>query len=110
MKRWRAKPLGLGVPVDFLYGRFPTEAYNTGLLPGEIRNRIEVLKGGDNWKKLTARILMLVYMLGRIAPDADYHGVRARPETIADLLIFDLWGEDNVRRRVPDLAVNNFRA
>ena len=44
---------------------------------------------------------MLVYMLGRIAPEADHHGVRAQPETIADLLVVDLEGEDDLRRQVP---------
>ncbi|WP_027565284.1 BREX system P-loop protein BrxC [Bradyrhizobium sp. URHA0013] len=96
-------PLGYAVPVDFLYGRFATEAYNAGLLPSETRNRIEALKGGDDKDKLKARILMLVYMLGRIAPEADHHGVRAQPETIADLLIVNLAGDDEIRRRVPDL-------
>ncbi|WP_436637658.1 BREX system P-loop protein BrxC [Microbaculum sp. FT89] len=97
------KPLGYAVPVDFLYGRFATEAYNAGLLPGETRNRIEALNGGSDRDKLKARILMLVYMLGRIAPDADQHGVRAQPETIADLLIVNLGGEDDLRREVPEL-------
>lgn len=99
------KPLGYAVPVDFLYGRFATEAYNAGLLPGETRNRIEALKGGNDRDKLKARILMLVYMLGRIAPEADRHGVRARPETIADLLIVNLAGEDDLRREVPALLM-----
>lgn len=97
------KPLGHAVPVDFLYGRFATEAYNAGLLPGETRNRIEALKGGDATDNLKARILMLVYMLGRIASEADHHGVRAQPETIADLLIVNLEGEDDLRRQVPVL-------
>lgn len=97
------KPLGHAVPVDFLYGRFATEAYNAGLLPAETRNRIESLNGGIDRDKLKARILMLVYMLGRIAPEADHHGVRAQPETIADLLIVNLGGEDDLRRKVPEL-------
>ena len=97
------KPLGHAVPVDFLYGRFSTEAYNAGLLPGETRNRIETLRGGPETDQLKARILMLVYMLGRIAPEADQHGVRAKAETIADLLVVDLAGEDELRRKVPEL-------
>jgi hypothetical protein len=97
------KPLGHAVPVDFLYGRFATEAYNAGLLPGETRNRIEALLGGDGDDQLKARILMLVYMLQRIAPEADHHGVHAQPETIADLLIEDLAGDDDLRRKIPTL-------
>ena len=97
------KPLGHAVPADFLYGRFSTEAYNAGLLPSETRNRIETLRGGPETDQLKARILMLVYMLGRIAPEADQHGVRTKAETIADLLVVDLAGEDELRRNVPEL-------
>ena len=104
-KTYGEKPLGNAVPVDFLYGRFATEAYNAGLLPGETRNRIEGLKGGSEADQLKARILMLVYMLGRIAPEADHHGVRALPETIADLLIVDLSGDSELRQKVPALLL-----
>jgi hypothetical protein len=97
------KPLGHAVPVDFLYGRFASEAYNAGLLPSETRNRIEVLNGGTDRDKLKARVLMLVYMLGRIASEADQHGVRAQAEIIADLLIVNLGGEDDLRQKVPEL-------
>ena len=97
------KPLGHAVPVDFLYGRFSTEAYNAGLLPSETRNRIETLRGGPETDQLKARILMLVYMLGRIATEADQHGVRAKVETIADLLVVDLAGEDDLRGKAPEL-------
>ena len=97
------KPLGHAVPVDFLYGRFSTEAYNAGLLPSETRNRIETLLGGPETDQLKARVLMLVYMLGRIATEADQHGVRTKAETIADLLVVDLTGEDDLRGKVPEL-------
>jgi hypothetical protein len=102
-KTYGEKPLGHAVPVDFLYGRFATEAYNAGLLPSETRNRIEALKGGSEEDRLKARILMLVYMLGRIAPEADRHGIHSQPETIADLLTVDLTGEADLRRKVPEL-------
>lgn len=97
------KPLGHAVPVDFLYSRFADEAFNAGLLPGETRARIEKLRGGGADERLQARILMLVYMLGRIQGDVEQHGVRPRPEAIADLLIEDLAGEPDLRRRVPEL-------
>ena len=35
---------------------------------------------GPETDQLKARILMLVYMLGRIATEADQHGVRAKVE------------------------------
>lgn len=102
-KTYAGKPLGHAVPVDFLYGRFATEAFNAGLLPAEARNRIETLLAGSGDDPVKARILMLVYMLGRIAGEADLHGVHAQPEIIADLLIVDLAGEPELRRKVPAL-------
>ena len=102
-KTYADKPLGHAVPADFLYGRFATEAFNAGLLPGETRNRIESLKAGSGDDPLKARILMIIYMLGRIAGEADEHGVRATPEMIADLLTIDLSGEPELRRKVPEL-------
>lgn len=104
-RRFANRPLGHAVPADFLYGRFAEEAFNAGLLPGEARNRIEKLRGGSGDDPLKARILMLVYMLGRILGDADRHGVRPRAETIADLLIEDLAGEPELRRKVPELLL-----
>jgi hypothetical protein len=97
------KPLGHAVPADFLYGRVADEASNAGLLPSETRNRIEKLRGGTGDDPLKARIVMLVYMLGRIREGAERHGVRARAEAIADLLIEDLAGEPELRRKVPEL-------
>ncbi|WP_440658528.1 BREX system P-loop protein BrxC [Ensifer adhaerens] len=107
-KSYADKPLGHAVPVDFLYGRFSTEAYNAGLLPGETRNRIEALRGGDAKDQSKARILMLVYMLGRISGEADRHGVRATPETIADLMIVDLGGDAELRKQIPQLLQELF--
>ena len=98
-----AQKLGHAVPADFLYGRFATEAFNAGLLPAETRNRIEALRTGKGADPLKARILMLVYMLGRIAAEADSHGVRPQAETIADLLVIDLAGELELRQQVPML-------
>lgn len=102
-KSFADQPLGYTVPADFLYGRFATDAFNAGLLPSETRNQIESLKSGSGNDPLKARILMIIYMLGRISGDAEHHGVRTTPEIIADLLTVDLSGEADLRRRVPEL-------
>ncbi|MFC7538788.1 hypothetical protein ACFQU2_04035 [Siccirubricoccus deserti] len=52
---------------------------------------------------MKARILVVVYLLSRIAGDAHVHGVRATPEVIADLLVDDLSDAASVRARVPNL-------
>ena len=96
------KPLGHAVPTDFLYSRFADEAFNAGLLPGETRSRIEKLRAGTGDDPLKARVLMLVYMLGRIQGDVDFHGVRPQAETIAGLSVENLDGEPDLRRKVPE--------
>ncbi|WP_170340900.1 BREX system P-loop protein BrxC [Ruegeria arenilitoris] len=102
-KAYGDKPLGHAVPADFLYRRLSTEAYNTGLIPSETWNRIERLESSNEQDRLKARILMLVYMLGRISVNAENHGVRPQAETIADLLIVDLAADDYLRKEVPKL-------
>ena len=97
------RPLGYAVAADFLYGRFADEAFSGGALPEETRARISKLEAGDATARLKARVLMLIYMLGRIQGDADYHGVKPTAEIIADLLISDLSGDADIRRRVPEV-------
>jgi hypothetical protein len=95
------KPLGTAVPADFLYTRFADDAFAAGELPEETRARIIRLGAGTADEKLQARVLMLVYMLGLIQGDAEFHGVRATGETIADLLVENLAASGEVRAAVP---------
>ena len=95
------KPLGTAVPADFLYTRFADDAFAAGELPEETRARITRLHQGTPDEKLQARVLMLVYMLGLIQGDAEFHGIRASAETIADLLVESLAASGEVRAAVP---------
>ncbi|MGC9952604.1 MAG: BREX system P-loop protein BrxC [Bryobacteraceae bacterium] len=95
------KPLGHAVPADFLYTRFADDAFAAGELPEETRARITKLREGSEAERLQARVLMLVYMLGLIQGDAEFHGVRATAETLADLLIENLEAGGDVRGAVP---------
>jgi hypothetical protein len=95
------KPLGYAVPADFLYTRFADDAFAAGELPEETRARITKLREGSDSERLQARVLMLVYMLGLIQGDAEFHGVRATAETLADLLIENLEAGGDVRGAVP---------
>jgi hypothetical protein len=94
-------PLGHAVPADFLYSRFADDAFAAGELPEETRARISKLCEGGEAEHLQARVLMLVYMLGLIQGDAEFHGVRATADTIADLLIEDLSSGSDLRAAVP---------
>jgi hypothetical protein len=94
-------PLGHAVPADFLYTRFADEAFAAGELPEETRARITKLREGGDAERLQARVLMLVYMLGLIQSDAEFHGVRATAEALSDLLIEDLSAGGDIRAAVP---------
>jgi hypothetical protein len=105
VKQYGDKPLGWAVPVDFLYTRFSDEASNRGLLLRETKDRIDLLRAQLGEGPLKARILMVVYLLSRIAGDASYHGVTARTDTIADLLVEDLANAASLRSKIaPALA------
>lgn len=96
-----AKPLGHAVPTDFLYTRFADDAFAAGELPEETRARIAKLREGTAEEQLQGRVLMLVYMLGLIQGDAEFHGIRATSEMLADLLVEDLSAGGDVRAAVP---------
>ena len=96
-----AAPLGHAVTADFLYTRFADDAFAAGELPEETRARITRLREGTQDERLQARVLMLVYMLGLIQGDAEFHGIRATSETLADLLVEDLSAGGELRAAVP---------
>ena len=92
---------GRALPADFLYTRFADDAFAAGELPEETRARITKLREGNEPERLQARVLMLIYMLGLIQGDAEFHGVCATAETLADLLIENLEAGGDLRRAVP---------
>jgi hypothetical protein len=103
VKRYGERPLGVAVPGDFLYDTFAAEALSRNLISREIYDRIEALRAASGDGPLKARLLILVYLIHRISGDAQHHGVYAKPEVLADLLIEDLAAAAPQRARVPDL-------
>ena len=95
------RPLSTAVAADFLYTRFADEAFAAGELPEETRARITKLREGTEDETFQARVLMLVYMLSLIQDDAEFHGIRATAETIADLLVETLAASGEIRAAVP---------
>ncbi len=79
------------------------DSRSRNLISRDVHDRIDTLRseGGDGLMK--ARILTIVYLISRIAADAQVHGVRPTPEIIADLLIEDLSAGAAVRAQVPKL-------
>jgi hypothetical protein len=103
VKRYGGSPLGVAVPGDFLFDTFAAEALSRNLILREIYDRIATLRGQAGDGQLKARLLILVYLIGRVAGDAPDHGVYAKPDILADLLIEDLGDAAPVRAKVPHL-------
>jgi hypothetical protein len=117
-------PLGTVIPADFLYFQLAANLVQTNMLPREVSHLVDELrKGGDSDGVLKARLVALVFLIGKLpretGPAASaapspagpgitrrVHsgdlGVRADSETLADLLVQDLeHGGAQVRQRVP---------
>jgi hypothetical protein len=103
VKRYGDRPLGVAVAGDFLFDTFAAEALSRNLISQEIYDRIELLRAQPNDGSLKARILILVYLIARIAGDAQNHGVYAKPDILGDLLIEDLGDAASVRAKIPNL-------
>lgn len=102
-QRYADRPLGHAAPADFLYERVSDDAVKGNLISRETNERIEKLRAGSERDRTKARVLMLIYMLNRIAGNAEHHGVRAKPDILADLMIEDLAGESALRGMIPTL-------
>lgn len=102
-QRYSNRPLGHAAAADFLYERVSDDAVKGNLISREINERIEKLRAGTDRDQIKARVLMLIYMLNRIAGSAEHHGVRAKPDILADLMIEDLAGEPTLRGMIPGL-------
>lgn len=103
VRRYGDRELGVAVPGDFLLDNFGAEALSRQLIGREFFDKVETLRAEAGDGPLKARILLIIYMLARIAGDAETHGVRATPEIIADLLIEDLRDAAAPRAKVPGL-------
>jgi hypothetical protein len=103
VKQYGDKPLGFAVPGNFLYDTFAAEALSRNLISREIADKIAILRAQPGDGPLKARLLILVYLVGRIVGDVDIHGVHSTPEMLADLLIEDLGDGASVRAKVPQL-------
>jgi len=98
--------LGVVIPADFLYFQLAPTLLQTGVLPREVHELIGKLKqGAEPDSQLKARLVALVFLIGKLPRDASQGGdlgVRADAETLADLLVRDLnRGGADVREAVP---------
>lgn len=99
-------PLGTVIPADFLYFQVAPNLLQTNVLPREVHELIGKLQqGGDAGSVLKARIVALVFLIGKLPRESSQGGdlgVRADAETLADLLVQNLnHGGADVRKAVP---------
>ncbi len=98
-------PLGHVVGGDFIYDQNSASLLQTAALPREAYDHIQRLSAGKGDDPLKARLLKLIYLIGKLPTEAVADtGVRATSDTLADLLLVDLpAGSADLRKRVPDL-------
>jgi hypothetical protein len=103
VKETAEDPLGTVVAGDFIYEELRPDLTQSDVLPQDIDNRIETLRAEED-DALGARLCALAFLIGKLPREegADT-GLRATPETFADLLVQDLKeGSGTLRDQVED--------
>jgi len=106
VKATAEKPLGTVVPADFLYDENKTQMVQTGVLLREFQEMIDRLNDGTEEGRLKSRLCALCFLIGKFPrdPKSADTGLRATPDTLADLLVEDLVsGSAELRRKIPKL-------
>lgn len=99
------KPLGSVVPADFVYDQISTDLLNTGIIQREYYENILSLRDKTPSGTMKSRLCALMFLISQLprSSGAD-DGVRATPETLADLLVEDLSQDGaKLRQEVPGL-------
>ena len=96
--------LGHVVSADFIYGQLATNLLQTAVISKEVYETIAQLAEGDDDHQLKAKLLALIFLIGKLPTDAVADtGIRATPEILSDLLVEDLTvGSDILRKRVTE--------
>lgn len=90
--------VGVVVPADFIYSEQAGPMLHSGVLTRDAQDTINEEDGAD---KLGGRIAALVFLIDQLKQANPDLGVRATPDTIADLLVSDLnAGSASLRRTV----------
>lgn len=99
------KTVGNVVPADFIFDQKASDMINSGFLHNEVYQLIKQQDDGTEEGKLRSRLCKLIFLINKLPRDkgAD-DGIRATPDTLADLLLEDLnEGSTVLRKRIPDL-------
>ncbi|NLG84492.1 MAG: BREX system P-loop protein BrxC [Firmicutes bacterium] len=112
MRAIAEKSFGTVVAADFIYEQNKTQMVQTGALSRQIQETIERLNDGSDLGRLKSRLCALCFLIGKLPREAGSDiGLRATPETLADLLVEDLrTGSTELRRLIPPLLHELFEA
>jgi hypothetical protein len=96
VKTTAEEPLGTVVSGDFVYEELRSDLLRSGVLSQQIDTEIERLREED---PVNARLCALAFLIGKLPREegADT-GLRATPETFADLVVTDLRSGSNALR------------
>jgi hypothetical protein len=99
------RELGTVVPADFIYGQLSGSMLQIGVLLREVDETIRDQRDGTEGGELRYRLCALIFLLGQLPRDAGSDaGLRANPETLADLMVEDIrQGSAALRGRIPGL-------
>ncbi|MBD3216401.1 MAG: BREX system P-loop protein BrxC [Candidatus Lokiarchaeota archaeon] len=85
------EPLGTVMPADFIFDQLQADLLRTGELLRELDETIRKLDDGTDNGKLAKRLCGLIFLIRRLPRDPVVDiGVRAKTDTLADLMVRDL--------------------
>ncbi len=101
VKQTAEEPIGSVVAGDFIYEDLRSDLLQSGVLANDIDTRIEQVRAEED-DELGARLCALAFLIGKLPREEGVDtGLRATPETFADLLVKDLKaGSGTLRDRV----------
>lgn len=102
------EPLGTVVAGDYIFDQIAPNLLQTGELSREIYEHIQQLWAGGAGDQVKARLCGLVFLIGKLPRGhGEDLGIRATPDTLADLLVEDLSaGSSALRKQVPQLLAS----
>lgn len=98
-------PVGNVVAADFVYDQLTNPMLMSGVLLKEVHDTIQEQRDGTEEGGLRSRLCALIFLIGQLPRAAGSDaGLRATPDTLADLLVEDIReGSASLRGRIPNL-------
>ncbi len=96
--------LGHVIPADYLYFDSAEKLLQSGMLPRKVHELTIRWSRGSEEDRLMARACGLVYLINRLSDSNAEIGIKATTETIADLMVEDLFaGSGTLRKWLPSI-------